>query len=1206
MRYHVLALFVVIASAVAAPQVERPPELRSVAPPLAFEAAASGSQGAFVARGAGYDVAIDAAGAAVDHGGAKGPIRLDWVGGDPEATPVAEDPQLGRSHYLIGSDVTQWRRRVPRFARLRCAEVYPGIDVVWYGNAGRLEFDLVVAPGADASQVALRLDGTERASVDATGAVVLGDDAGALRLLAPLAYQELGGERVEVASRFVVRRDGAIAIEVAPHDRALPLVIDPVLAYGTFLGGAGADSILGMARDAAGNLYLTGFTTSLNFPVLGPVQASLRGIYDIFVTKLDPTGSQMIYSTYIGGTGAFGDDEWPLGIAVDDQGQAVVLGRTENADFPVRNAFQPNKNAGVDAVVFKLDASGSQLVYSTFLGGSSNEIDRDSTIGGGSGDVVIDGAGFAIVAGSTESTDFPTNAAGRQRQFAGGTTDGFVVRFDTTGQPIYASYLGGSSSDQVDDLELGPQGSLFLAGGTISRDFPTTAGAYSRVAPQGFITRMDPVTQVIGSSTFFPLGIADLALDPSGDAYLVGGTSGNNVPTTMGAHQVSHGGSFMSHIFQAWIAKLDQDLGHLVYATYYGGPSDNESAGAVVADASGHAYVAGTSSERFGTPSQGAFLIKVNAVGSALVYTTSFGPRDGNSGPILLESSGRLWSTGTTWANGGFATPGALQTVHAGNRDVILGRVEDSASRLVDLDIPTDRVSSGAQLLAAVTLDGAAPAGGISVQLQSSDPWASVPASIVVPEGSATGLFAITGGAVSTAIPATVTATVFGESRSVDLKVWPGPLYHVTPILPAGGGETIANGINAFGDVVAFAPTGSQLLRYSGAGGVEVLGTGEGRAINDDGQIAGRTGTAFRYTNEVGIEPLGALQPGRYSEGNGINASGQVCGFSDVVMGGISTGRAFRYTDGVGMVNLGSLGERSAAYGINRAGHVVGNAQVGSVTLAFLYTGETGMQSLGTLPGFVHTAGFGINDANQVVGQAATSSFGSSNIFLWTPGAGMADLGRLGGQRASGTAVNSFGHVVGTSDTSTNDSFAVLHDGTSLVAFEDLVSGADAFAWNIGHAADINDQGQIAGTGSFRDNGRLNTAFRLEPAFFPPYGAGCRGTSEKIPGLMGTGYPIGGNRVELRLSGPPGAQATIAVSAAAADTPLAGCRLLLASPFFALSGPMVLDQRGTARVAIDLPPATPAVSLFLQGIVVDAGAPSGVFTFSNGVEMKIR
>ena len=534
-----------------------------------------------------------------------------------------------------------------------------------------------------------------------------------------------------------------------------------------------------------------------------------------------------------------------------------------------------------------------------------------------------------------------------------------------------------------------------------------------------------------------------------------------------------------------------------------------------------------------------------------------------------------------------------------------MGLVEDAAATLRDLTVPTDRVAMGQTLTAAVTLDGAAPPGGVVVHLSSNQPAATVPASIVVPAGSATGTFAISAGSVGGAIAARVTATAFEQSRSVDFKVWPGPLYRATPIHPIGGGETIGSGINAFGDVVASATTGSQLLRFSDDLGLELLGSGEGRAINDEGQIAGRTGQAFRYTNGIGFEPLGALQSGSYSEGNGINAAGQVCGFSDVVVKGIYTARAFRYTDGVGMVNLGTLGDRSSATAINRAGDVTGSSQMGGATLAFLYADQSEMVSLGTLPGFAHSVGSGINDGGQIVGQVATSSFGDSNIFLWTPGSGMVDLGTLGGRRATGHDVNSFGHVVGSSDTPGNDTFAVLHDGATLTAFEDLVSGPEAFAWTLGAASGINDQGQISGTGSFSGNGGRNTAFRLDPLFFSPYGKGCPGTDEKIPGLMGLGYPLAGNRVELWLSGPAGAAAVIAVSAQAADTPLIGCRLLLGAPLFALSGPLTLDSMGRASIALDLPPGTPRASLFLQGFVVDPGSPSGVITFSNGLEMKL-
>ncbi|HEV8306236.1 MAG TPA: SBBP repeat-containing protein, partial [Methylomirabilota bacterium] len=460
--------------------------------PLAFEAnrGQTDPRVDFLARGRGYTLfltpteavlvlkatpgrsrpASPAEGDAV-LGPAAGVVRMKLVGANSSPRVVGLDALPGRVHYFLGNDPTRWRTDIPTYARVRYDEVYPGVSLVYYGRQGQLEYDLVVAPGADPAPIRLAFEGAEGLALEAGGDLVVRTAHGELRLHAPVVYQEVQGTRVPVPARFTLVSEPCPAAEchvapltvgvaVAAYDSRHPLVIDPVLIYSTFLGGSGADEGFGIAVDAAGSAYVTGWTASASFPTTaGALDTTFNGgSADAFVTKLNSTGSALVYSTYLGGSG----EDKSQAIAVDAAGNAYVTGWTDSSDFPTTaGAFQTALGGGRDAFVAKLNPSGSGLVYSTYLGGSGNESNVDFSPG-----IALDAAGNAYVTGGTSSSNFPTTAGAFQTSL-GGSFDAFVTKLNPTGTAlVYSTYLGGSGDDQGHGIQVDASGHAYVTGYT--------------------------------------------------------------------------------------------------------------------------------------------------------------------------------------------------------------------------------------------------------------------------------------------------------------------------------------------------------------------------------------------------------------------------------------------------------------------------------------------------------------------------------------------------------------------------------------------------------------------------------------------------------------------------------------------------------------------------------------------------------------------
>ena len=461
----------------------------------------------FVARGAGYGLALHPTGAVValtkgapPPGGAatfsspassasassplaplepEGPrpsglVRIDVVGGDPAATAEGQVPLAGRINYLTGNDPSGWHRNLPTFGRVTYREVYPGIDLSYYGNQSSLEYDFIVAPGSDPDRIAIGFQGADSVRLAPGGDLVVAVPGGELRQHAPRIYQEVDATRVPVAGRFVLHDDDRVGFDVAAFDHSRPLVIDPVLAYSTYLGGAGSDLGIGITVGADGNAYVSGGTSPPAFPTTpGAVDQTYNGGQDGFVTKLGPDGS-LVYSTLLGGQG-IDDADTP---AVHASGAVYVRGFTTSANFPTTSgAFDTSFGGFFDAWLAKLSPDGSSLDYSTFVGGGGFE--------SGSG-LAVDAQGSAYIVGITGSPDFPTTPGAFETTFHGvggpapppfgpGDFDAYATKFTPDGSAlVYSTFLGGSALEAAFEVAVDPTGRAVLSGVTLSDDFPTT------------------------------------------------------------------------------------------------------------------------------------------------------------------------------------------------------------------------------------------------------------------------------------------------------------------------------------------------------------------------------------------------------------------------------------------------------------------------------------------------------------------------------------------------------------------------------------------------------------------------------------------------------------------------------------------------------------------------------------------------------------
>ena len=623
--------------------------------------------------------------------GARGVLRLSLANARAPASVRGSHLMASRVNYLRGRDPSGWRRGVSTFAQVEYEGVYPGIDLVYYGNQRRLEYDFIVAPGSDPAQIALEFQGATEVSLQHDGDLMLGTGRGGVVLHAPVVYQEVDGRRQPVDGAWTVDDHKRAGFSLGRYDVTRPLVIDPVVEFASYLGGGGAEDGLdnmGVAIDATGHIYIAGTTDSADFPTTGDIQDQFAGVTDAFVVKLDPSSSTIIYATYLGGGGL----DSAQAIAVDAGGNAYVGGFTESVDFPTQSPLQGNIGGSFDGFVAKLDPSGSSLMYSTYIGGSG----RDFVLG-----IDVDNQGQVHMTGDVESEDFPT-VNPLQPQW-GGVWDAWAAKLTASGDSlVFSTFLGGSAADAGLDIKVDANGFVYVAGFTISPNFPT-ANAFQNVAAgdvDAYVLKLEPNGTAFVYSTYLGGGNTDRALgidiDDFGNAYVVGDTLSVDFPSV---HPIVEFAGF----FDAYIAKFDP-AGSVAFTTFVGGGVADHGL-AIAVDRSGNTHITGmTFSHAFllVQPLQpeiagnvDAFVTSVDASGTRVTFSTFLGGSGGERGlAIAVDTAGAIVVVGDTFSSD-FPTVKPIQSELDGLRDIFVAKIRIGMDIIQDSALQIEQVVAG-------------------------------------------------------------------------------------------------------------------------------------------------------------------------------------------------------------------------------------------------------------------------------------------------------------------------------------------------------------------------------------------------------------------------------------------------------------------------------------------------------------------------------
>ena len=612
----------------------------------------------WVGHGDGYNLSLGSQGAMIapSASGRSDIVRVEFLNARPHAASEPFNPLPGRSSYLIGNDPKRWIHGLPTWGRIQYHNVYDGIDVAWYGNQGQLEYDFLIQPGADPNGIGMRFEGAQKLALDAHGDIQIATAAGSMKLRLPEVYQETGGARKRVRGHYVLRGSNEVAFALESYDRSRPLVIDPTLVYGTYFGGSGLGASA-VATDSNGNVYIGG-SGSAGLPLAGtPVQPGMAGNADAWVAKFDPTGTTLLYSTWVGGS----NWEQVYGLAVDSTNEIVAAGSTESPDFPMVNAAWSTFSGpplSQNAFVFKLTANGSGLVYSTYL----------SPVLGAA--VAVDTSGAAYVAGDAESNAVATNGA-YQTVYAGGMNDAFAAKLSPTGTLVYLTFIGGSGYDMSNAIAIDGSGNAYVAGysdsTSIGTGLPgaqtTNAGGYD-----AFVAKVSSDGASVPWLTFFGGSgnetVSALARDSaSGILYLAGSTTSTDLPKTAGTVQPASNG-----VQQGYVASISADGKSFGFATYLGG-SRQDSINALALTPTGQIAVGGTTTSS-GFPVVNAIQPTFQGTVTSLYASTDGGktwtPSDSglpvsvgalsvdpsNPGTILASSGGGYYSWFKTTNNG--------------------------------------------------------------------------------------------------------------------------------------------------------------------------------------------------------------------------------------------------------------------------------------------------------------------------------------------------------------------------------------------------------------------------------------------------------------------------------------------------------------------------------------------------------------------------
>jgi hypothetical protein len=707
-------------------------------------------------------------------------VRMQLAGANPGIEPTGQDRLPGTVNYFLGNDPAKWHAAIPTYGKVSYAGVYPGVDLVYYGNQQQLEYDFVVAPGNSVKPIRLHFAGARELKLDKDGNLDIVATNGSIAFKKPVVYQSVDGDRRPIAGHFTLLAGNTVGFCVGRYDHGRALVIDPTLAYSTFFGGSNVEFATTVAVDSAGEAYVGGLTASLDFPVTsGSFQALnyATGTNDVstaYVSKFNASGTALLYSTYLGGNAIpntlHNQGDYVKGVVVDASGDAYVTGYTYSSDFPITSgafetADQPASLGLATGFVSKLNPTGTELMYSTYLGGDT--LDEPTAL-------TIDSSGDAYVSGITFSSNFPTTAGAYQtinNSFTSNGYNAFVTKLNPNGSGlIYSTYLGGSSSYGTEisnfywtnPIVVDKGGNAYVAGFTTAEDFPVTTGAYQSKNKGSFnitITKLNPTATQLLYSTY--LGgsttsvIEGLGVDSAGNAYVAGYTSDTDFPTTTGAFQTTNKADTNTTTSadsnqSGFLTKINPTGTALVYSTYLGGttgPWGGDQIYDLALDSSGDAYVTGSAMSSdfplttnayqstnhgathccdYVTYTSNAFLTEFNPAGTALLYSTYLGGSGtqnpngpGGSGDegyaLALGPSQNVYLVGYTSSPNFPVTQDAFETTYSSNQNTGFVADFDLGAAPTTTESATTLTSSAVSVVpgTAVTFTAAvAPASG--------------------------------------------------------------------------------------------------------------------------------------------------------------------------------------------------------------------------------------------------------------------------------------------------------------------------------------------------------------------------------------------------------------------------------------------------------------------------------------------------------------
>ena len=749
-------------------------------------------------------------------------LRLQWQGANPEPEFMGEAPLPGISNYFSGSNPANWHTHIPNFARVHLQEIYPGVDVVYYGNPGQLEYDFRVNAGADLSRIALRVSGADKLFLDANGDLVLQTGGSEVRNLAPIIYQEQAGRRISRTGHYVIHADKTVGFQIQDYDHSKPLVIDPVLRYSTYLGGSsgGTEDFpsintegVGIAVDSFGFAYITGDTTTVDFPTtsgafqtacpFAPMRCTSR--FATFVTKLNRTGTQLVYSTYLTGEfgTTFGQNAGTL-IAVDQLGNAHVTGAAFD-EFPTTiTALQQSCAFEVDsacAFYTKLNFDGSQLLYSTYYG-TQDRLGLRTTIGRG---VALDGQGNAYLTGLTSAPDLITTAGAFQRAFGGGSGffDAFVAKFNPhlsgDASLVYGTYLGRSGDDEGTGITVDSSGNAYVVGTTNSNQFPHTR-SFGAGTGGTFLVKLSPGGRSLLYSNLLHGAVGTgVAVDSSRNAYITGAAMAQGFPTTSGAVQRTFGGGASD----AFVTKFNSNGSALVYSSFLGG-NGADIGNSIALDTARHAFITGntTSTNLRVTPGalqttrhgpRDAFVTEFFVAGSGLVFSTYFGGSGTESGNgIATDPLGSAYITGQTGSADLKVTSSAFQkTIRGASSSGFVAKISPAADLALTKTASVTHAGIGQHFNYTLHVLNKGPESTLNVMLF--DP---LPEGVVFLSASAHGCDSLSTPAAGTRGGVTCKRGFLDRSSTIDLVI-------TVKVQPPVGGE-ILNQTAVLGD--AFDP----------------------------------------------------------------------------------------------------------------------------------------------------------------------------------------------------------------------------------------------------------------------------------------------------------------------------------------------------------------------------------------------------------------